>query len=90
MYIIDLHNDDELSSIEDIGGLAKKMIKTKRMTIWEEFFKLVYIFIKLSLLLPVATVIVESFFFPVMHIIKSKLRNRLRDKQINDSFVCMH
>jgi hypothetical protein len=30
------------------------------------------------------------FFFPVMHVIKSRLRNRLRDKRINDSLVCIH
>jgi hypothetical protein len=44
--------------------------------------------IKLSLLLSVAIVKVKRVFF-VMHIIKSRLRNRMRDKHINDNFGCI-
>jgi len=58
------------------------------MTVWREFFKLVYILIKLSSLLPIATATVKRvFFFPVMHVIKSRLRNMMRYKWINDSLV---
>jgi hypothetical protein len=42
--------------------------------------------IKLSLLLPVATATVERVFF-AMHIVKSRLRNMMRDKWMNDSLV---
>ena len=45
----------------------------------------VHMLIKLSLLLSVAIVKVKRVFF-VMHIIKSRLQNRMRDKQINDNF----
>ena len=97
MYIIDLRNDDEFSSIEGIVSLAEKMIKTKK-----NLFSLIYIYIyiyiyisvcvcaraliKLSLLLPIATTIVKRV-FSIMHIVKSKLQNRMRNKWMNDSLV---
>jgi len=37
MYIIDLHNDEELSSIEGIAGLAKKVVKTKNDSLTRVF-----------------------------------------------------
>jgi hypothetical protein len=42
--------------------------------------------IRLSLLLPVAIATVERV-FSVMHIIKSRLQNRMGDKWMNDSLV---
>jgi hypothetical protein len=74
MYIVDLCNDDEFSDIEGIVSLTEKMIKTKNL-----LFTLVYMLIKLSLLLPIATATVERV-FSVMHIDKSRLRNRMGDK----------
>jgi hypothetical protein len=42
----------------------------------------------LSLLLPIATATVKRvFFFPAMHVIKSRLRDMMRYKWINDSLV---
>jgi len=73
-YIIDLCGDDEFSGIKDIASLAEKMVKTKKSFI----FPLVYMLIKLSLLLPVAT---------AMCIVKSRFRNRMGDKWMNDSLV---
>jgi len=81
-YIIDLRGDDEFSSIEGIASLAEKMVKTKKNLI----FLLVYMLIKLTLLLPVATAIVERV-FSAMHIVKSRLLNGMRDKWMNDSLV---
>ncbi|KAJ6960200.1 hypothetical protein NC653_038286 [Populus alba x Populus x berolinensis] len=81
-YIIDLCGDDEFSGIEGIASLVEKMVKTKKNLI----FPLVYMLIKLSLLLPVATATVERV-FSTMHIVKSRLRNRMGDKWINDSLV---
>jgi ABC-type siderophore export system fused ATPase/permease subunit len=80
-YIIGLRGDDEFSSIEGIASLAEKIVKTKKNLIFP-----VYMLIKLSLLLLVATATVERV-FSVMHIVKSKLRNRMRDKWMNDSLV---
>jgi hypothetical protein len=74
MYIVDLCNDDEFSDIEGIVSLTEKMIKTKNL-----LFTLVYMLIKLSLLLPIATATVERV-FSAMHIDKSRLRNRMGDK----------
>jgi hypothetical protein len=82
MYIIDLRGDDEFSSIEGIASLAEKMVKTKKNLI----FPLVYMIIKLSLLLLVATTTVERV-FSVMYIVKSRLRNRMRERWMNDSLV---
>jgi hypothetical protein len=42
--------------------------------------------IKLSSLLPVATATVERV-FSVMHVVKSRLRNRMGDKWMNDNLV---
>jgi hypothetical protein len=81
-YIIDLCGGDEFSSIGCIASLAEKMVKRKKNVI----FPLVYILIKLSLLLPVATAIMEIV-FSAMHIVKSRLRNRMGDKWMNDSLV---
>jgi hypothetical protein len=81
-YIIDLRGDDEFSGIEGIASLAEKIVKTKKNLT----FPLVYMLIKLSLLLPVAIATVERV-FSSMHIVKSRLRNRMRDKLMNDSLV---
>jgi hypothetical protein len=81
-YIIDLRGDDEFSGIEGIASLAEKIVKTKKNLT----FPLVYMLIKLSLLLPVAIATVERV-FSAMHIVKSRLRNRMRDKLMNDSLV---
>jgi len=71
-YIIDLRGNDEFSSIEGIASFVEKMVKTKKNLI----FPLVYMFIKLSLLLPIVTVTVERV-FSAMHIVKNRLRNRM-------------
>jgi len=81
-YIIDLRGDDEFSGIEGIASLAEKIVKTKKNLT----FPLVYMLIKLSLLLLVATATVERV-FSAMHIVKSRLQNRMRDKLMNDSLV---
>ena len=82
MYIIDLRGDDEFFGIEGIASLVEKIVKTKKNLI----FPLVYILIKLSLFLPVATTTVERV-FSTIHIVKSRLQNRMGDKWMNDSLV---
>jgi len=81
-YIIDLHDDNEFSGIKGITNLAEKMVKVKKILI----FLLVCILIKLSLLLSITTATMERV-FSVMHIVKSILQNRMRDKLMNDSLV---
>ena len=80
-YIIDLRGDDEFSGIEGIASLAEKIVKTKKNLIFP-----LHMLIKLSLLLPVATATVERV-FSAMHIVKSKLRNRMGDKWMKASLV---
>ena len=75
IYIIDLHSDNEFSSTENIASLVEKMVKTKKNLI----FLLIYMLIKLSLLLSVATTTMERV-FSVMHIVKGKLQNMIGDK----------
>jgi len=86
MYIIVLRNDNEFFDIEGIISLAEKMIKKKIKIVWREFFKLILMLSKLSLLLSVATNTVKRVYF-VMHIFKNKLWNRMRDKRINNSLI---
>jgi hypothetical protein len=81
-YIIDLCGNDEFSSIESIASLAEKMVKTKKNLI----FPLVYMLIKLLLLLLVITATIEKV-FSAMHIVKSRLRNKIRDKWMNDNLI---
>jgi 20S proteasome alpha/beta subunit len=45
--------------------------------------------IKLSLLLPVATTTLERV-FSAMHIVKSRLRNMMRDKWMNDDSLVIY
>ena len=54
-YIIGLRDDDEFSNIEGIVSLAEKIVKTKKNLI----FSLVYMLIKLSLHLLIATATVK-------------------------------
>ena len=68
MYIIDLRDNYEFSGIKCIASLAEEMVKTKKNLI----FSLVYMLIKLSLLIPVATATVKKV-FSAMYIIKSRL-----------------
>ncbi|KAL7104054.1 hypothetical protein ACP275_08G220400 [Erythranthe tilingii] len=62
--------------------LAEKLVaKRKNVT-----YPLVYLLLKLSLILPVATASVERI-FSAMKIVKSELRNRMGDQMLNDVLV---
>ncbi|XP_057791103.1 uncharacterized protein LOC131008227 [Salvia miltiorrhiza] len=81
-FIFDVRLDEKFSKLLGIGGLAQKMVSTRK----HEIFPLVYLLIKLSLVLPVATATVERAFSP-MKFIKSALRNRMGDKLLNDCMI---
>ncbi|XP_038704709.1 uncharacterized protein LOC120000653 [Tripterygium wilfordii] len=81
-YIIDMRNNEKFSGIKGIAGLAQKMVETKKNVV----FPFVYTLITLALILPVATATVERV-FSAMNIVKSRLRNRMGDKWMNDSLV---
>ncbi|KAJ9175922.1 hypothetical protein P3X46_014422 [Hevea brasiliensis] len=81
-FVFDMRMDKNFSKVSGIGGLAEKMVATRKHII----FPLVYLLVKLSLILSVATVIVEKT-FSVMNIIKNSLRNRIGDELLNDYLV---
>ncbi|XP_038717176.1 uncharacterized protein LOC120010447 [Tripterygium wilfordii] len=78
----DVRNNEKFSGIKGIAGLAQKMVETKKNVV----FPFVYTLITLALILPVAIVTVERV-FSAMNIVKSRLRNRMGDKWMNDSLV---
>ncbi|GAV72462.1 LOW QUALITY PROTEIN: DUF4371 domain-containing protein, partial [Cephalotus follicularis] len=80
-YILDVRSRAELSNVMGIDELAIKLVKLKM----DDTYPLVYLLVKLALLLPVATATVRAF--SSMKIMKTRLRNRMGDEWMNDSFV---
>ncbi|XP_008460471.2 uncharacterized protein LOC103499273 [Cucumis melo] len=67
-YIIDMRS--EFVELKSIGGLAVKMVVTKR----DKVYPLVYRLLTLTLILPVVTATVQRT-FSAMNILKTRLRN---------------
>ncbi|CAD6239064.1 unnamed protein product [Miscanthus lutarioriparius] len=67
----------------ELGKVAEIMVKNNMHT----SYKLVYRLIKLTLILPVATVLVERI-FSAMSIIKTDLRSKMGDEWLNDLMIC--
>ena len=65
---------EEFSTFRGIGQLVEKMIEMKKNV----SYLLVYSLVTLALILLVATAIVERV-FPIMNIIKNRLRNQIED-----------
>jgi hAT family C-terminal dimerisation region len=65
-----------------MGDLAEKLVAKRKKL----FYLLVYKLIKLILILPGATISVESV-FSAMSIIKIRLRHRMGDEWMNDNSV---
>ncbi|CAN1850154.1 Zinc finger MYM-type protein 1 [Linum perenne] len=81
-YIFDVPSDERFQELKGIDHLAKKMVETEKHNV----YPLVYLLIKLTLILPVATASVERA-FSAMSYIKNKLRNRMGDQWLNDTLV---
>ncbi|KAJ9183036.1 hypothetical protein P3X46_006955 [Hevea brasiliensis] len=81
-FVFNMCIDKKFSKVSGIGDLAEKMVATRKHIV----FPLVYLLVKLLLILPVATATVERV-FSAMNIIKSLLRNRMRDELLNDCLV---
>ena len=73
-YIFYMRNNDMLLEFQGVGELIEKLVKIGK----HEIYPLVYLLVKLVLILPVATAIVERS-FSVMKYIKNELRNRMED-----------
>jgi hypothetical protein len=67
----------------ELGNVAEIMVNTKMHT----SYKLVYHFIELILILPVATASVERI-FSALNIIKTDLHNKMGDEWLNDLMIC--
>ncbi|KAL3825522.1 hypothetical protein ACJIZ3_021551 [Penstemon smallii] len=81
-YIVDMRSNEEFSKLKGIGDLARKLVETKRNTV----YPLVFLLLKFTLILPVATASVERA-FSAMKYIKNRLRNRMGNEWLNDSMI---
>uniref|UniRef100_A0A7N0RCR7 TTF-type domain-containing protein n=1 Tax=Kalanchoe fedtschenkoi TaxID=63787 RepID=A0A7N0RCR7_KALFE len=82
-YIIDIRCEDgEFLKLNGISELAQMLVMTKKDIV----YKWVYLLVKLSLILPVATATVERA-FSEMNIIKNRLRNNIGDQWMNDCLI---
>ncbi|XP_058726744.1 uncharacterized protein LOC131598130 [Vicia villosa] len=81
-YIMDVCSSEQFSNLHGISDLSRMVVETKKHTA----YRTVYLLLKLTLLLPVATTTVERS-FSVMNFVKNQLRNRMRDEFLNDCLV---
>jgi hypothetical protein len=77
-----MRSSDKFGTLKGIGQLAEKLVKMKKYVL----YPLVYTFVTLSLILPVATATVERV-FSAMSIVKHRLRNRMGDEWMNDCLI---
>jgi hypothetical protein len=82
-YIHNVRIHSAFSTCGDLESLAMKMVETEKHLV----FPLVYKLIELALILPVSTASVERA-FSAMKIIKSKLRNKMKNDWFNDLMIC--
>nr|XP_027067749.1 zinc finger MYM-type protein 1-like [Coffea arabica] len=81
-HINDLKSAKEFLDLRKISDLTQRLVETKRDIV----YPLAYTLLKLALILPVATTIVERA-FSAMNIVKNRLRNRMGDTWMNDCLV---
>ncbi|XP_070007660.1 uncharacterized protein [Nicotiana sylvestris] len=74
---------NEFSNLKRLGDLSETMVKTNLHMTWRLF----YLLVKLSLILPVSTATAERA-FSSMKYVKSDLRSRIGDEFLNDCLVC--
>nr|XP_009598384.2 uncharacterized protein LOC104094210 [Nicotiana tomentosiformis] len=77
------HGDPRFSDLKGIGDLAKALVEANLV----ETYSLVYLLVKLTLILHVATAMVERA-FSSMKYIKDELRSSISDAFLNDCLVC--
>jgi hypothetical protein len=81
-FVENFRDDSRFSNIKGIGDLCRKLVETKKHTT----FPHVFLLLKLTLVLPVATATVERA-FSAMKYIKSDLRNRIGDGFLYDCMI---
>ncbi|XP_070023450.1 uncharacterized protein [Nicotiana sylvestris] len=75
------HDDPRFSDLKGISDLAKALVETNLV----ETYSLVYLLVKLTLILPVATATVERA-FSSMKYIKDELHSSIGDAFLNDFY----
>ncbi|TVU25927.1 hypothetical protein EJB05_28448, partial [Eragrostis curvula] len=81
-YIDDMRREESFQGLNNLVDLSVKLVETKRDIVYD----LVYLLIKLTLILPVATASVERA-FPAMNFVKNDMRNRMSDSLLDDCLV---
>ena len=81
-FIINVHDDERFSELRRIGELLRKLFQTKK----HMSFPHLYLLVKLALVLPVSTSIIERV-FSTMKIIKTSLCNRISEGFLNDTII---
>ena len=74
LYIDNVQHDESFANLKGLSKLGRVMIETRKHLL----FPLVYLLLKLTLVLPVATATIERC-FSAMKLVKSALRNRICD-----------
>ncbi|XP_016544296.1 uncharacterized protein LOC107844376 [Capsicum annuum] len=83
-FIIHMRRGDPIfSNLKEIGDLAEALVNTNLV----KTYSLVYLLVKLTLFLPVATATVEKVFLSMKHI-KNELHNSIGDAFLSDCIVC--
>ncbi|XP_070034258.1 uncharacterized protein [Nicotiana tomentosiformis] len=82
-YILFMKEDNDFSNLKGLGDLSETLFETDLYKTW----RLVFLLVKLSLILHVATATVERA-FSSMKYIKNDLRSRIGDEFLNDCLVC--
>ena len=77
-----MRSNDFFLELQGVSELAEKLVSPKK----NETYPLVYLLVKLALTFLVATVTVERS-FSTMKYIKNELRNRMRDRWMNDCLM---
>jgi hypothetical protein len=81
-YIFDICFSDEFATLKGIEQLAEKLVEMKKDVV----YLLVHLLAALSLILSIATAIVERA-FSTMNIVKNYLRNQMGDQWMNDCLI---
>jgi hypothetical protein len=81
-FVENIRDDNRFSDLKGVGDLCQKLVEKKKHTT----FPLVFLLLKLTLVLPVATATVERAFSAIKYI-KSSLRNRIGDDFLNHCLI---
>ena len=73
-YIFDMRINDSFLELQGVGELTENLVKIEK----HDTYPLVYLFVKLVLIIPIATAIVERSFSAIKYI-KNELHNRIGD-----------